>query len=65
MQCIITSSLTFAISVDDKNIVKVWDIQEKSCIQTLIQDTIYGQLATILGWPSKDNFMLANKSRFR
>ena len=62
MHAIITSSLTFAISIDDKNTVKVWDIQEKACIQTILNDSTLGLYTALVALPFKDYFLIAHKS---
>lgn len=64
-QCVLSSSQTFLISCDDKNTLKIWDIQEKTCIQTLSTDTYYGVYTTMLAFPFRDNFLVANKRLFQ
>lgn len=63
--CALSNTNTFLISYDDKNILKIWDVQEKTCIQTLNTDTFYGVYSAIIPLPFKDNFLVASRKLFQ
>jgi len=62
VSCCFSSSLTFVISCDDKNVLKIWDIQERNCIQSILTDSPNGPLLRVIGLPFKDNFLVTNKA---
>ena len=65
VNCTITSSNTFAVSYDDKNNLKVWDIQERSCIQTILSDPLAVNYSFMMPLPFKDNFIVFNKGKYK
>jgi WD40 repeat protein len=42
-------------------VIKVWDVQEKACIQTIATNTFYGSYTVMIALPFKDNFLIASK----
>lgn len=60
--CVISSTSSFAMSVDEKNTIKIWDLADKVCIQTINLGHRHGFYSTVYALPFKDNFVVCSKS---